>query len=338
MTQGNLSELPHSTNKILVTGASGWLGRFLILRLQEVGYSAIGLDIAPGSQTSIVGSVSDRALVDQVFADYAIEAVIHCAALHKPDIARYPAQAFVDVNITGTLNLLEAAAAAGHDRFIFTSTTSLMISNEVRAGRKGGANAAFWLDENFGPIQPRNIYGVTKFAAENMCQLFAAKHGMDIAILRTARFFPEEDDTLRFPSGPNLKANEFLHRRLTVEDAADAHIAALGRIKGQGCKTFILSASTPFSREDTQTLISDAPSVIARYFPEAKALYDKAGWSLPQHIERVYDASRAQTDLGFRPKVDFSVILDALASDQPLPYHHDPQYTSPKETGTADAV
>ena len=47
------------------------------------------------------------------FAEHGIEAVIHAGALHKPDIVRYPAQAFVDVNVTGTLNLLEAAAAAG---------------------------------------------------------------------------------------------------------------------------------------------------------------------------------------------------------------------------------
>jgi hypothetical protein len=46
-------------------------------------------------------------------------------------------------------------------------------------------------------------------------------------VLRTGRFFPEEDDTERELSGPNLKANEFPNRRLTVEDAADAHVVAL---------------------------------------------------------------------------------------------------------------
>ncbi|MEL6139915.1 MAG: NAD(P)-dependent oxidoreductase [Cyanobacteria bacterium J06628_6] len=330
----SLGKLSPAAN-ILVTGSSGWLGHFLVSRLRDAGYPVIGLDVAHSSDTSIIGSIVDRPLIDQVFSDHDIGAVIHCAALHKPDIARYSAKAFVDVNVTGTLNLLEAAAAAGHDRFIFTSTTSLMISNEVRAGLKGGAKAAFWLDEEFGPIRPRNIYGVTKFAAEHLCQLFAENHAIDIAILRTARFFPEEDDTLRFPSGPNLKANEFLHRRLTVEDAAAAHVAALERIKGQGCKTFILSAPTPFSRDDAKALVTDAPGVIANYFPEAKKRYDEMGWSLPQQIDRVYDSSRSQEELGFRPKVDFSVILDAIASGMHLPYHHDPHYASPNEANTA---
>jgi UDP-glucose 4-epimerase len=75
--------------------------------------------------TQIVGSIADRASVERAFADHAIEAVIHAAALHKPDIARYPAQAFIDVNVTGTLNPLRAGVAARHDRFVFTSTTSL---------------------------------------------------------------------------------------------------------------------------------------------------------------------------------------------------------------------
>jgi UDP-glucose 4-epimerase len=86
--------------------------------------------VAPGADTDLLGSVADRRVVDQAFAQ-GVDAVIHTGALHKPDIARYPAQAFVDVNVTGTLNLLEAAVAAGHDRFVFTSTTSLMINQTI---------------------------------------------------------------------------------------------------------------------------------------------------------------------------------------------------------------
>ena len=99
--------------QVLLTGSSGWLGRFLGPLLRRAGHDVTGLDVAPGADTDIVGSVADRALIDRVFAERGIEAVIHGAALHKPDIIRYPAQRFVDVNVTGTLNLLEAAVAAG---------------------------------------------------------------------------------------------------------------------------------------------------------------------------------------------------------------------------------
>lgn len=327
---------PMPSANALLTGSSGWLGQFLAPRLQQEGYEVIGLDVAAGNHTSVIGSVSDRSLIDSIFADYGIDVVVHCGALHKPDIARYSRQAFMDVNVSGTLNLLEAASAAGHDRFVFTSTTSLMISKQVRAGIRGGAQLAFWLDEEFGPIRPRNIYGVTKHAAEQLCQLFSDDHGLDVAILRTARFFPEDDDSVNVPHGANLKANEFLNRRLTVEDAAEAHIAALDRIKGKGCRTYVISAATPFHRDDSRSLVSDAPAVIAGYFPAVHELYGKAGWRLPEHIDRVYDSSLAERELGFRPKVDFSTILDALATGNPLPYHHDPDYVSPKERRPAN--
>ena len=153
--------------RVLLTGSSGWLGRFLAPRLCAAGHVAIGLDVAPGADTHVVGSVSERAVVEHAFSNHGIDAVVHAGALHKPDIARYPKSAFIDANVTGTLNLLEAAAAAGHDRFIFTSTTSLMISQDIR---QETGSAAIWVDEDFGPLAPRNIYGVTTLAAEGLCR------------------------------------------------------------------------------------------------------------------------------------------------------------------------
>lgn len=314
--------------RILLTGSSGWLGRFLAPMLRARGDVVIGLDVAPGVDTQVLGSVADRALIERTFADHAIEAVIHGAALHKPDIVRYPTQAFVDVNVTGTLNLLEAAVAAGHDRFVFTSTTSLMISQAIR---DEAGDAAIWLDETSGPLVPRNIYGVTKLAAEGLCRLYAADHGLASVVLRTARFFPEEDDTHRTLSGENMKANEFLHRRLTVEDAARAHVVALDRAPTIGFDLAIVSAPTPFARDDAAELKRDATAVIARHFPDAADLYARRGWTLPASIGRVYDAAHIERSLGFRCETDFAAMLDALRNDGPLPFAHDADYLSPQE-------
>lgn len=283
--------------------------------------------MAAGRDTDIIGSVADRAAVDRAFAE-GIDAVIHGGALHKPDIVRYPAQAFVDVNVTGTLNLLEAARAAGHDRFVFTSTTSLMISQEIRDET---GDAAIWLDEGSGPLAPRNIYGVTKLAAEGLCRLYAREHGLASVVLRTARFFPEDDDTHASPSGENLKAIEFLHRRLTAEDAADAHIAALDRAPELGFDTFIVSAPTPFDRSEAAELKRDAAMVVARHFPEAPALFAARGWVLPASLGRVYDAGHAERRLGFRCRTGFARVLEALRHGGELPFDHDPAYVSPKE-------
>lgn len=314
--------------RVLLTGSSGWLGRFLAPRLRAAGHAVVGLDVAAGADTDVIGSVADRALIDRVFGERGIEAVIHSGALHKPDIVRYPTQAFVDVNVSGTLNLLEAAAGAGHDRFVFTSTTSLMISDAIR---RAEGDRAVWIDETMAPLEPRNIYGVTKLAAEHLCRLFHQERGLACMVLRTGRFFPEDDDTHAQPAGENLKANELLNRRLTVEDAADAHIAALERAPAIGFGTFILSAPTPFVPADATELKADAPAVIARYFPDAAALYQAQEWVLPASIDRVYDAGLARRLLGFECATHFASVLDAIRQGKPLPVAHDPAYTSPKE-------
>ncbi len=318
--------------RVLLTGSSGWLGRFLAPMLREAGHGVTGLDVAPGRDTEVIGSVADRALVERVFAEHGIEAVIHAGGLHKPDIARYPAQAFVDVNVSGTVNLLECAKAAGHDRFVFTSTTSLMISQAIR---DEAGDAAVWLDEASGPIEPRNIYGATKFAAEQLCRLAHLEHGLNCVVLRTSRFFPEEDDTHRGLSGENMKANELLHRRLTVQDAARAHLAALARAPEIGFGSFIVSAPTPFTRADCAALKTDAAAVIENRFADASKLYRAKGWELPRSIGRVYDAALAERRLGFRCETGFATVLDALRAGRPLPFEHDPSYVSPKEAPSA---
>lgn len=315
--------------RILLTGSSGWLGRFLAPMLRAAGHEVIGLDVAPGAATQVIGSVADRALVNRSFAEHGVEAVVHAGALHKPDIVRHPRQAFVDVNVTGTLNLLGAAVAAGHDRFVFTSTTSLMISEAIR--EEGGDAAAAWLDEESGPVEPRNIYGVTKYAAEQLCRLIHREHGMACIILRTGRFFLEDDDTHGDPPGENLKANEFLNRRLSVEDAARAHVAALARAPEIGLGTYIVSAPTPFDRADAVELKRDAAAVIGRLYPDAAALYAKRGWQLPHTIGRVYDSSHIRRELGFRFETDFGTVLAALRAGTPLPFAHDPSYVSPAQ-------
>jgi len=299
---------------ILVTGSSGWLGQTLVPRLRRDGHKVVGLDPEQGATTDVVGSVVDRALVRSTIRGQGIGAIIHAAARHKPHIETHDNSEFVAVNVQGTLNLLEEAIEAGVDRFIFTSTTSLMISQKIRDGRTGGATEATWIDETLAPLVPRNIYGVTKQAAEELCRLFHQLHGLPIVILRTSRFFPEEDDMAHaiVQSGENTKANEFLFRRLTVEDAAEAHVVALAKAPALGFDTFIISSMTPFRKTDCRELLADAPAVVARYFPDYRTKYERRGWTMFASIDRVYDASKAQRVLGFTCRTGFREVLDAL--------------------------
>jgi nucleoside-diphosphate-sugar epimerase len=312
--------------KILLTGSSGWLGIHLHPLLKEAGHELVGLDPVPGPCTGEVGSIADAELVEALFQRYRFEAVIHAGVLHKPDIVRYLRQAFIDVNVTGTLNLLEAAVRHRTSRFVFTSTTSLMISQRIRDEQ---FSEAVWLDENTGPLEPRNIYGVTKLAAEGLSRQMHLETGLPVVILRTSRFFPEEDDTHRELSGPNLKANELLHRRASVQDMARAHLAAVEGAVDLGFGLFIVSAPTPFQRTDISRLKADARAVIQEKFPEAEALYGKNSWQLPSSIGRIYDGSLITRKLGFCYKTTFADVLKALREDRELPLAHDPAYTSP---------
>jgi len=302
--------------RILLTGSSGWLGQTLAPRLRALGHHVTGLDPVPGPNTQVVGSIADRDLVRRAIADAGAEAVVHAGALHKPNIEQVPRQAFVDVNVTGTLNLLEESVAQGVGRFVMTSTTSLMISREIRAGAAGGARRAAWLTEAMAP-EPRNIYGVSKFAAENLCRLIHHEHGLPIVVLRTARFFPEADDMAHAiaQSDENTKANELLFRRLTVEDAAEAHVVALAEATRIGFDIFIVSAPPPFSPDDAEALIDDAPAVVARYFPDYPTLYARRGWTMFKSIDRIYDPSHAARRLGFVCKTGFAELLAQLRSN-----------------------
>ncbi len=210
--------------KILVTGSSGHLGEAMVRSLRESGHEVLGLDIKESAFTDVVGSVDDRDSVSACMQG--VQVVYHTATLHKPHVATHSMQDFVDTNVSGTLTLLQAAKADGVKAFIFTSTTSVFGD----ALRPPAGTPAAWVTEDVRPV-PKNIYGVTKTAAEDLCLLFHRKHHLNCIILRTSRFFPEEDDDkLKRDkySGDNAKANEFLFRRVELEDVVGAHIAAGG--------------------------------------------------------------------------------------------------------------
>ena len=300
--------------KILVTGSSGHLGEALMRCLPQHGHDAIGLDIRPGAATTVVGSIADRAVVRSCLEG--VDAVLHTATLHKPHVATHPKSAFVETNITGTLVLLEEAAARGIRRFVFTSTTSAFGA----ALNPGPGEPAAFIDETVAAV-PKNIYGVTKTAAEDLCALFARNHGVNVIVLRTSRFFPEEDDSRERRAGfddVNAKANEFLFRRVDLQDAADAHLAALAHVERIGFGRFVVSAPSPFGRADLMALRVDPAGVVARAFADFPAVYERLGYRMFADVDRVYVSDRAREALGWAPQFTFRRILDQLAAGEEI--------------------
>ncbi len=244
--------------RILVTGSAGHLGEALVRTIRNSGNEAVGTDLVASQFTNLVGSIVERDFATQCIDG--IDAVIHSATLHKPHVASHSRQAFIDTNITGTLNLLEAAA-------------------------------------------------------EDLCQLFHRNHGLPCLVLRTSRFFPEQDDSPAIResfAGDNAKANEFLFRRVDLEDAVSAHLCAVERAPEIGFGRYIISATTLLARQDLAELRTDAADVVGRRVARYEAVYRRRGWRMFAAIDRVYVNKKARDELGWRPVYDFGRIVDQL--------------------------
>ena len=294
--------------KVLVTGSAGHLGEALVRTLKVQKHEVVGLDILESPFTTCVGSLSDRSCVKGCMAG--VQTVFHAATLHKPHVVTHSRQEFVDTNVTGTLNLLEEAVKAGVEAFVFTSTTSVFGDAVVPPP---GAPAA-WVTEEVTPV-PKNIYGVTKAAAEDLCQLFHRKEGLACIVLRTSRFFPEEDDNKEVREtyrDHNVKANEYLYRRVEIEDVVSAHLMAAKHARAAGFRKYVISATTPFLPDDLSDLPANAPLVVRRRVPDYEPEYERRGWKMFPGIERVYVNDRARNELGWQPRYDFSYIVGRL--------------------------
>ena len=299
---------------ILVTGSSGHLGEALMRTLKGRALAATGLDRIAGPFTDAIGSIADRTCVRQLMAG--ARTVLHAATLHKPHVGTHDREAFVETNVRGTLILLEEAVAAGVESFVFTSTTSAFGDALVPPPGEPAA----WITEA-APSIPKNIYGVTKTAAEDLCQLFHRNERLPCIVLRTSRFFPEEDDSQAVRaafSSENTKMNEFLCRRVDIEDVVAAHLIAARRAPRLGFGKFIVSATTPFLPNDLATLREDAPSVAFARVPEFAADYQRRGWRMFPSVDRVYVNAKARRELGWAPQWDFLRLVRQLQNGEAL--------------------
>jgi len=278
--------------RILITGSSGQLGAAIAQQLSTE-HEPIGIDIVPGQWTQQIVSITHRQTL--FYLTKRIDAIIHTASLHQPHIATYTKQEFIDTNVTGTLNLLEAAIATGVQRFVYTSTTSLYGSAMVPS------NKAVWVTEDLLP-HPRDIYDHTKITAERLCQRFASDTGFPIRCLRVSRFFAQS---------PKLQALYRLYRGVDVRDAATAHTLAITN-QNNTFDIFNISARSPFQESDTTQLLHDAPSVLRRYVPDIEQIFSRQGWKIPSSIDRVYSIEKAERLLGYRPAYNFSEYMQAL--------------------------
>ncbi|MFZ2508317.1 MAG: NAD(P)-dependent oxidoreductase [Steroidobacteraceae bacterium] len=275
--------------RVLVTGSSGQIGGAISARL-ALRHQVVGLDLRPGPLTSLVGDICDSSLL--AASCRGVEAVIHTASLHAPDLGLRSVGDFRRTNVDGTKRLLAACGEAGISRFVYTSTTSLYGHALVPAGGE-----AVWVTEELEP-QPRDIYDETKLEAERACAE-AARAGMTCISLRMSRCFPEH---------PRLLAIYRLYRGVDAADVAQAHELALAP-RLDGFQVFNISARSPFVIGDCKALMSEPMAVLLARHPWASAEFARRGWELPQSIDRVYVVDKAVGGLGYRPDHDFETLF-----------------------------
>jgi UDP-glucose 4-epimerase len=175
--------------KILVTGGAGYIGSHTTLALLEAGYEVVVLDnlcnssdaalhaveaICGKSAWMIHGDVCDRALLDRIFREHQIEAVLHFAGLKAVgESVRKPLE-YYETNVGGSVTLCQAMAAAGVFRLVFSSSATVYGEPEQMP-----------ISEDFPTGTPTNPYGQSKLIVENVLRdLSRAEPRWSIALLR----------------------------------------------------------------------------------------------------------------------------------------------------------
>lgn len=280
--------------RILVTGSSGKLGSITVRNLLRAGHNVTGIDLLASDTTEHFLDIQQTEAVVEFTRSY--DAIVHTAALHGRHMdLNYSRQSFIDTNITGTLNLLNACVKNGVKRFLFTSTTSIYGKALVDSEK------AVWVTEEL-TIQPRDIYDITKQACEELCRDFFEKEQLMTSVYRVGRFLPEPD---------NLMLNHRLYRGLDQRDGAEALRLGI-ETDFTSFQIFNISSGSPFEIEDLIELKFNPLNVIATRVPKAIEIYRQKGWSFPASIDRVYRSDKAMQLLGYKPKYTFEFLLDQL--------------------------
>ncbi|MDC4984225.1 NAD-dependent epimerase/dehydratase family protein [Acinetobacter baumannii] len=176
--------------KILITGSTGFLGKFLCQYLSNKDYSVIAHTRTPQvfSQSNIENINFDlNQNLEELDLD-GIQVVIHCAgrAHVMNETAASPLDAYRQINIEGTLNLAKKAVQSGVRRFIYLS--SIKVNGEEATQQK-----PFTAEDSINTDDP---YGLSKYEAEQALKQLAQETGLEVVIIRPVLIY-----------GPNVKAN-----------------------------------------------------------------------------------------------------------------------------------
>ncbi len=253
---------------LLVTGGAGFIGSNLVRHLAAMGrYRVVVLDaltyagnlenlrgVVNGNQVVFVhGSINDAALVNNVLAEFSIDAVLHLAAESHVDRSIQSAAPFIETNVGGTLVMLEASVRHGVQRFVHVSTDEVY-------GSLGPHDAPFTEQS---PLNPTSPYAASKAASDLLVLAFAKTHNLHAVVTRCSNNygpyqFPEKFIPLitlnalegrQLPVyGDGLQVRDWIH----VQD----HCSALVAVLEKGTSQEVYNVGGSCERENIHVLRS----------------------------------------------------------------------------------
>lgn len=309
---------------ILVTGGAGFIGSHTVKLLQDSGRNLVVLDNLSTGHAKyvncplIVGDLADKVLLNKIFSEYEIEAVIHFAAsLIVEESVLFPEKYFTN-NVTNGINLLEAMATAGVKKIVFSSTAAVY-----------GEPHYVPVDENH-PKMPINPYGESKLCFEKILRWFGQAHDLSSV---TLRYFNASGASLATTLGEDTPAPSHLIPRVLrvasrqqevleiygndyptidgtcirdyihVLDLAQAHLLALNKLDqetGNFCYNVGTGRGLSVNEVVSATMEVTNKMIPIEYSPR------RAG----DPAVLVADAMKIKTELGFEPKYsDLKTII-----------------------------
>ena len=302
---------------VLVTGGAGYIGSHACKALKAAGYVPVVFDnFATGWRQAVKfgpveeGDLLDRGRIDDVLARWQPVAVMHFAALSLVGEAMKLPGKYWRNNVVGSLNLIEAACAAGVKHFVFSSTCATY-----------GEHDNVVLDETT-PQEPLNAYGASKRAIEDMLRDFQASDGLDPVIFRyfnvagadpdgeVGEFHRPEthliplmldaidgkrDGLTVFGTDYDTPDGTCIRDYVHVCDLVDAHVLGLKWLEeGKGSRVFNLGTGSGFS---VREVIDQSRSVTNREVP-----YTEGPRRAGDATKLVSGSSRAGEELGWSPE------------------------------------
>lgn len=317
--------------KVLITGGAGYIGSTVASACEDSGHEVVILDDFStgrrefiGDRAVYEGDFADEALLERVFSDHAIDAVVHCAAkIVVPESVEQPLD-YYENNVSKTITLLRAMERAGVLRFLFSSSASIYAPDEN-----------FIVTED-SPLSPGSPYARTKYIVEMILEDFTRASAMKVLSLRY--FNPIGTDPklrsgqqlekpshvlaklleawskgetftvtgVEWPTRDGSGIRDFIH----VWDLAQAHVAALeGFDKATATSSYEVFNIGTGSGVTVKELAASFEAI------SGDALKVQEGPSRPGDVAGVYTvSSKAKDVLGWEAKLtEQEAVRDAIA-------------------------